>query len=42
MQREVVETTARWTEGMRREKREHATVKCISGNMQPLRWNWTR
>lgn len=24
------------------EWREHATVKCISGNMHPVRWNWTR
>ena len=45
VQKEIVETTARSTErerGWRGEKREHATVKCISGNMHPVRWNWTR
>lgn len=37
-------TTARSTEGDDEdgEKGEHATVKCISGNMHPLRWNRTR
>ncbi len=41
VQKEIVATTAGSTE-RERMKREHATVKCISGNMHPVRWNWTR
>lgn len=41
MQRKkTVKTTTGMIEG-RVEKQEHATVKCISGNMRPVRWNWT-
>lgn len=42
-QREMMKMEKRgWRERDREKKRKHATVKCISGNMHPVRWNWTR